>query len=356
MYSNLRILMKPSIVLGFIAFWSCLFPLQAQERDSSICVTSSHLYISGDQLIVSMQLQVDRTLRANEAVRLSPKLADSLDNFIQLPSIFINGRNQHYVFRREQAKEEKDYVELRRRNKELQTVQYLRAVRFSEWMRFARLEVEEVRCGCGVPFRTDSLLLGYVEIPPQPVPVERLLQPEEPVVVLPKNIIEKSGTAYLDFPLNETAIYPQFSANTQELEKIHRSIAQVTDDARFVLSSIELHGYASPEGPYANNERLSKERTESLKRYLMEKYALPDSLVIVRHTPEDWEGLKRLVQISDLDAKPELLEVMDEELPADKKERKLRKKYPKVFARLLQEMLPALRRTDYPIRYSILPE
>lgn len=348
--------MKRLFILCLLVLTGAFSPLHAQERDSSICITDSQFYISGGQLIVSMQLEVNRMLRPNESVRLTPRLADSLDNYIQLPSIFINSRKQHIVFQRELAKQEKDYVELRRRNEEVQKVQYLRAVHFSEWMRYARLQVDEASCGCGIPFRTDSLLLGYVEVPPRPVPVEELLQPEPVATDLPKNIIEKSGTAYLDFPLNETAIYPAFSCNAEELEKIHRSIEQVTGQPYVVLVSIELHGYASPEGPFSNNERLSKERTESLKRYLTERYALADSLITTRSTPEDWEGMKRLLQISDIDHKPELLELADNTLDPDQKERKMRKKYPHEFQVLLKRILPALRRTDYTIRYTIQPE
>ncbi|MGN0057100.1 MAG: hypothetical protein ACI363_02465 [Phocaeicola plebeius] len=348
--------MKGLFILSLIATLGMVRPLQAQDRDSSICITDSQFYISGGQLIVSMQLEVNRMLRPNESVRLTPRLADSLDNYVQLPSIYINSRKQHIVFQREQAREEKDYVELRRRNGQTQKVQYLRAVHFSEWMRYAQLQVDETSCGCGIPFRTDSLLLGYVEVPSRPVAVEQLLQPPHTGADLPKNVIEKSGSAYLDFPLNETIIYPTFSRNAEELEKIHRSIEEVTRQPQVILSAIELHGYASPEGPYKNNERLSRERTESLKRYLTERYGLADSLITTRFTPEDWEGLKRLVSVSDISHKPELLELADDALAPDQKEKKMRKKHPKEFQVLLERVLPALRRTDYVIRYTILPE
>lgn len=348
--------MKSTIILSLFALWSIISPLTAQERDSTISVTSSNLYISGGQLIVSMQLQVNRPLRSNESVLLTPKLADSLDNFVQFPPIYVNGRRQHYVFLREEAKKLRDYVELRRRNKKEQSIEYLRAVRFSEWMRYARLEVEETSCGCGIPFQHDSLQLGYVEVPPQPVPVQQLLKAKVAKPVVVKNIIKKTGNAYLDFPLDESVIYPEFGKNTEELQKIHESLAQILGDSLLVLRGIELHGYASPEGPYRNNERLSYERTMSLKKYLMEKYALDESVIQVSNTVEDWEGFVRMLQISDIEHKPEILDIVNEEMEPDKKERKLRNKYPTAFKRMLKDILPALRRTEYTIHYSILPE
>ena len=73
---------------------------QPAERDSSIYIASSRLYRMGESLVVSMQVDITRQIPSNESVILVPRLSDSLDNFIQLPAIYVNGRKQHIFFQR----------------------------------------------------------------------------------------------------------------------------------------------------------------------------------------------------------------------------------------------------------------
>ena len=64
-----------------------------------------------------------------------------------------------------------------------------------------------------------------------------------------RKLREESGRAYLDFPLNETIIYPEYRNNPAELAKIKRSIDLIKNDTNVVISHIDIHGYASPEAP-----------------------------------------------------------------------------------------------------------
>ena len=106
-----------------------------------------------------------------------------------------------------------------------------------------------------------------------------------------KESARRSGRAYLDFPLNETTIYPEYRNNPAELAKIKRSIDLIKNDTNVVISHIDIHGYASPEGPYSNNERLARERTRTLKDYVCSQYSFNDTLFTTHYTPEDWTDL-----------------------------------------------------------------
>ena len=117
-----------SLLILFTLSTLCSSAQPTVERDSSIYVTSSRLYRMGESLIVSMQVDIKRTLLSNESVVLVPQLSDSLENFMQLPAIYINGRKQHIVFLRETGRHEKDYEEVRRNNNRSQVVRYLRSV------------------------------------------------------------------------------------------------------------------------------------------------------------------------------------------------------------------------------------
>ena len=250
-------------------FISFIFPAlcssaQPAERDSSIYIASSRLYRMGESLVVSMQVDITRQIPSNESVILIPRLSDSLDNFIQLPAIYVNGRKQHIFFQRETGRQEKDYEELRRRNDRKQSVHYLRSIPFTHWMKHASLHLIEKECGCGVPRHTDSTYLTRLNILPDIHPHVAFITPQ----MEERKVREESGRAYLDFPLNETTIYPEYRNNPAELAKIKRSIDLIKNDTNVVISHIDIHGYASPEGPYSNNERLARERTRTLKDYV----------------------------------------------------------------------------------------
>lgn len=342
---------KLFILISFILSALCSLAQTPAERDTSICITSSRLYRMGENLVISMQLDITRTIPSNEAVILIPQLNDSLENFLQLPAIYINGRKQHIVFERETARKEQDYEALKRRNGSLQTLRYLRSAPFAPWMKHATLSLIEKECGCGITHSMDSTYLTRLHILPDLQPQLAFMPPHVEEV----KMREESGRAFLDFPLNETAIYPQYRNNPAELAKIRNSIDLIKNDTNVIISHIDIHGYASPEGPYANNERLAGERTRTLKEYVCSRYAFSDTLFSTTHTPEDWDGLRILLNDTLLPHRDEMLHIINSNDAPDKKERKMRKHYPEQFAFMLQHWFPALRHSDYTIRYVVRP-
>ena len=337
-------------------FISFIFPTlcssaQPAERDSSIYIASSQLYRMGESLVVSMQVDITRQIPSNESVILVPQLSDSLDNFIQLPAIYVNGRKQHIFFQRETGRQKKDYEELRRRNDRKQSVHYLRSIPFTHWMKHASLHLIEKECGCGVPRHTDSTYLTRLNMLPDIHPHVAFITPQ----MEERKLREESGRAYLDFPLNETIIYPEYRNNPAELAKIKRSIDLIKNDTNVVISHIDIHGYASPEGPYSNNERLARERTQTLKDYVCSQYSFNDTLFTTHYTPEDWDGFIKLLTDTVISHREELLHIAESKNSPDEKERKIRKRYPEEFRFILQHWFPGLRHSDYTIHYVVRP-
>jgi hypothetical protein len=121
------------------------------------------------------------------------------------------------------------------------------------------------------------------ECPPLP-----MIMPEPEEV----KMRQLNGHAFLDFPVNETVIYPYYRKNPSELAKIKASVDSVMFDKSVSVTRITLHGYASPESPYSNNTRLAKGRTESLKNYLMRRYNFDYAVFDNTYTPEDWDNLR----------------------------------------------------------------
>ena len=189
------------------------------------------------------------------------------------------------------------------------------------------------------------------------------------------------GRAFLDFPVNEIVIYPEYRNNPAELARIRRSVDSAMFDKSVVITRIILHGYASPESPYSNNTRLAKGRTEALKSLLIRRYGFESNVFVTDYTPEDWENLRSFLVNTEgrkvkgdywydnkdfvetpeapeilLSHRSELLKVIDRPMDPDAKEELLKKVGGgEPYQWLLRHVYPGLRHTDYIIEYRVKP-
>lgn len=99
-----------------------------------------------------------------------------------------------------------------------------------------------------------------------------------------KNRAEE-GRAYLDFPVNQMKIYPDYHRNPSELAAIKHTVDVVKNDVNTTITEIAIVGYASPEGRYAANARLAQGRAEALKSYVMNEYGFKADLFKVNSVP-----------------------------------------------------------------------
>ena len=186
-----------------------------------------------------------------------------------------------------------------------------------------------------------------------------------------------AGRTFLDFPVNETVIYPKYRKNTSKLRLMRESVERVLSGKSVAITSISLHGYASPESPYSNNTRLAKGRTAAIKEYLMSRYGFADSLFVTQYTPEDWVNLRSFIEDADrrlvkdniwyenrelhetpvmpqsvLKYRDELLTVIDCDMEPDAKEEALKRVGGgEPYRWLYKYVYPGLRHTDYIIEY-----
>ncbi len=163
-----------------------------------------------------------------------------------------------------------------------------------------------------------------------------------------------SGRAYVNFKVNRTEIEPNYMRNPEELRKILNTINAVRENKDATVRNIKLTGYASPEGPYANNVRLARERTESLRDYVSRQYPFPKSIYTTSSVPEDWAGLRDSVAASFLPQRQAILNFIDTYPgPIEKKNDALRAQFPQEYSYLLANIYPWLRHTDYVITYNV---
>lgn len=323
-----------------------------QTLQSGTVVTDASVVRHRDSVTVNMVINLDGTeVKSGKSVILQPRyVADGGTESAYLPPVEVMGRTRSLYLQRnpEAAYTDDVYCRVVKKRKEVQQVAYRVTIPYEAWMDRSRLQVVEDRCGCGEVEKGNLTELAEADLAFHPQ-LAYVVPQAEPVKT--RNL---SGRSFLDFRVNRTDIDPAYRKNPVELRRILASIDTVRNDRDFTITSIELCGYASPEGSYEANRRLAEGRTEALKTYLLDKYDFAPSLIRSASEPENWQGLVEYIQASQLADKEEILAYIGNgPSDIDVKERQLRTKFPQSYAVLLADCYPGLRRTDYRIDYVI---
>lgn len=301
---------------------------------------------NGDDVEVSFRLSLQGLdVKSNRSFLLTPVLVKG-DSLCSLPPVMVAGRRRELVNRRNRY----DGIMLKYGKDDKVETDYSAKVEYREWMSGASLMIASDHCGCGGALLDRDMIPVRRAVLYYPQPVLAFAVPAaEPVKVR-----EESGKAFLDFPVNETVIYPDYRNNRAELEKIRTVIDRVKNDANTHITHISIHGYASPEGDFANNGRLAGGRAGALKQYVLSQYGFAGDVIDVSSTPEDWLGLRRWVEASQMEFRNEVLKVIDLDMEEDAKNYRLQLlNEGKTYDYLLKEVYPSLRRSDYVVRYTV---
>ena len=236
---------------------------------------------------------------------------------------------------------------LQYRDREAATYQvYQQTVDRKHWMGTALLRLLIVRIdGCGTEL----------------CHIERVLRVPTPVITTTKeddthqeHILQLQGRAFVSFPVNRTEVRSNFRNNQFELDRLRHTIDSINCDTTVEIMQIRIKGFASPEGRYDNNDRLARERTASLTRYIIEKTTLAPGLFQTSYEAEDWAGLRTFVDTTSMLANRDaLLQMIDLEMEPDAKLASIAEQYPDDYAVLKEEAFPQLRHTDYQINYTL---
>lgn len=240
-----------------------------------------------------------------------------------------------------------------RENGKSQKYDYSASVPYSRWMLDGRLEIREEVHGC-VDCKVGSDSVDVSGVLPEYVPEYRLgvVAPETE----PAKSRTESRTAMIAFRQDSHRIRPEYRNNRAELDSVANSITEVIADPALEITGISITGYASPEATEEYNLRLSGKRADALKEYITSNWDIAPGLIRSKGVGEDWEGfvsgldecpglagLDRIkALLAEYSGRNDLCESMISRLePSD------------IYARLLNEVYPSLRRLEYEIRYEV---
>ncbi|WP_290539969.1 DUF3868 domain-containing protein [Alistipes sp.] len=340
-----------AVLLTLLPFGGSVVAQKHVRQKAEVKVEDLSVVKSGNSLEIGFNLQVEGPkLHTNRSMKFTPVLVNG-DSMMTFPAVRLASRRQYITGKRRGQ----EGILLNARKLE-SAVPYEAATTFRPWMEGAQLSLAQDFCGCG------DDILAQERKPLKKLMFEIPVYELHPLLVFVKPRAEavkhreESGSAYLDFPVNEVIIRPEYRGNAHELEKIMGTIDLVKNDTCTRITHINIHGFASPEGSFSRNKVLAQGRAEALKNYVLEQYGFSEDLFTVQSTPEDWAGLRRHVAASSLVRRVEILGIIDSEHPEDEKSRLLeeldgRKSY--LF--LLKNVYPSLRHSDYTVQYVVRP-
>ncbi len=344
--------MKSQRFLSLSALVLAAAPLISASEITPVEIDSIAFNRSGDFMSLTMNLDFKPTeVKSSRAQILTPLIVSESGDTLALPSVGIYGRQRYLNFlRNDRAGLSRNSETSFRESDRPSDYHYSAVVPFQDWMNGASLIMRRRLFGCAnclIEEKNDPVLSYYALNPGIPEILYFEAKDMGPVVE------SLEGSAYIDFIVDKTNIEPNYRRNPQELLKIQESIDTVLNDPDVTITSVWLKGFASPESPYSHNTDLAIGRTAALKKHIGQLYNFRDDLISTDYEPEDWEGLRRFVENSNIDHKAEILEMINSDMEPDAKEALIKKTFPQEYKFMLDNFYPALRHTEYRITYEV---
>ena len=337
--------MKTKILLALL-----LCPLLAMAdipyKQEDLKVSDVKTVKNGQNLDVSCYMNYTLVpMKSNQEMTVTPILRSGA-NYVSLPPVTFAGRNRYFFHKRNE-----DIQSVLLRNGRKAVMDYKASVPFQPWMNNCELVMDYQWSGCcGAPMMQVAVPVSNVRFAPPSFNAEYVYIP--PVAEKVK-IRNEKGTAYIDFIVNKTNIDPNYHRNAAELAKITGTINKIKDDPDVKIKEMFIKGYASPEGPYENNVRLAKGRTEALRDYVQNLYSFPQDFIHTSYDAANFAGLKDYLENNEVKDKAGILEILASDLEPYAKNQKIRTSYPTEYAWLLKNVYPGLRKSDYTVEYTV---
>ncbi|MDE6255448.1 MAG: hypothetical protein K2M39_04575, partial [Muribaculaceae bacterium] len=244
--------MKRTIIFAACAIAASSLWARMPEA-SDVTITDITAARDGSNLNLAFNLDLSKMPKGiNTETRLIPVVKAGNDS-IRLESVTIAGRNRMIQAQRTGAVKS-DATKYYRSGK-VKDIPYSTTIEYQSWMDNANIDLVVENLGCCESRKTVAdRPLARLNMGERPI--DMTLEYVTPVEERVK-MRNARGEAYIDFVVNTTNIRPDYRNNPRELDKIRATIDSVKSDPDTKITSLTISGYASPEGSYANNERLA---------------------------------------------------------------------------------------------------
>ena len=353
------------LFLGAAASAQTLSSAQAPySGETGVQITPLH--IDAEQIVVRVEFDLDRlALTRQEMVVFAPELvSEEGKTSLALEPVSVAGKRRAKVLRRQahlsedQDKTASRYFYTVAPGDRREAIQVEYEIPFEPWMRNSRMVVAERAFGCAVCDDYGRFVKNYQTerlFPAEPYsPVFQVAYMNPPAEEM--KIREETHSARLHFPVNKSVLLRSFGDNARILAEADEIIERIKTDDLLTIRRITVKGYASPEGDVTNNMRLSEERAQAFVNYLHNRhnYHKSDGVIVARGMGEDWDGLRRAVEVSGMDDRYRVTDIIDNTFDRAQRKRAIRAlSGGRTYQYMLMDLYPPLRRNEYTIEYKV---
>lgn len=354
--------MKKLFYIATVLLCSAYGSIQAQiVSPDGIAYSDLLVQKEGSQVVLSTTANLaNMDLKSQNMVIITPVLqsADKVHT-VKFNPFVITGPKRMKALNREigfgaEPFEQTPVVIFRHKKNQVESIPMALNVPYESWMRNASLVMQANTTGCAsCDVASNVTPLSTRILPPLVPPVYELSY----VIPPAEQVKQRSEThsAYLNFEVGKSVILRDFKNNASELNNVNKIVNEVRNDKNLKFTEFNITGYASPEGGYDYNMRLSESRAKAFAAYMKDKENMPQSQMKVNWEGEDWIGLRHAIKESSLSDREKILEILD---ISDINKRKAQLKAlngGRTYRMLLDEYYPPLRRIDYTLAYIARP-
>lgn len=301
-------------------------------------IVDSKIVEENDRVEVTFSTRIGK-LKSDERLSLIPVIYHG-DTVACLDTLSVVGRNR----RISQERLGLNSGDLRY-EKSGQVVFYNNSVAYQSWMGDISMRLESKVESCCTehpgetqevvqkrPIRYDVVLAVADSVTTPISPIETELDPvlmpflssveKYDTLSDPRDIVKAkaAGALILCFRMGSTEIDPSYRNNADILNKISHVVGLIEKDPNANLSRIQLAGSSSPDGRLSTNTVMTDKRIESFKQYISTNILSQAQMIETINVGEDWDGLRTIIDASDMEYKDEVLYIIDN--VSDIKERK----------------------------------
>ena len=354
---------KKLYILSLLAI--SVFMVNAQQSYlRQITVQNQTAAKQSGNLNLNMDFDLSNLKINNQHMVVLTPVLNSVDGItkLELPPVVVKGKTRAKALSRmmnvgnENPFSVKPQTILVRQNDTKQVIPYALSIPLEDWMRRATLTLREdvTACCSGCDAVTTTRFLSDRLLPADFVPTYQItyVTPEaEPVKQR-----SESHAARFTYKVGRAELLPDFGNNAAELTKVDKVIREIQNDKDLTISNLTISGYASPEGSQKSNLDLSQRRANSFSDYLSTKYGMSKNQFKVNWYGEDWNGLQKAVESSNIADKDAILDIIRTVANVDARDAELKKlSKGQTYKTLLETYYPPLRRNEYTIDYVARP-
>ena len=160
-----------------------------------------------------------------------------------------------------------------------------------------------------------------------------------------QRVIQQTQEADILFLIQQAALRNS-ETTSQQMKDLQAAIKEANANERKAIHSLEVAGYASPDGAQALNEKLAQSRQDVAQKFLAKdlKKNKINQAIESNITAEDWDGFKAALENSNIQDKELVLRVLSMYNDPEEREAQI-KNIAAAYKNIADEILPALRRS-----------